>query len=771
MAATRSSPCPDPPPVRPWPWGALSVAVVSLAIQSIYLAESATADPTFRLPIIDAAVYHEAAARFAQGGPLADGAFWQPPLFPLGLSCLYRFIGVNVVAARIALALLAVLSCVLLWWIATALFSRRVGLIAGLSLAFYGPFVFFSTQLLPTGPGLFLDLLAIVVWLHCLRRSRWYLWLLLGLLTGAATLAVANAAVLGLVACAGLIVSAIRRRRWTPVLSCGLIVLGVGLAVFPVTYRNYVASGEKVIISTNGGINFYLGNNPESDRTVAIRPGEYWQRLLRESYGATVPTHQEQNAYFWSRGLAYVRTSPADFIWGLLRKTVRFVNAREIPRNVDVYVHRDCSALLSALIWRIPPFAFPFGLAAPLGLIGAVLWKRFPCASPAQQSGRLALIGFLVAYTASVVMFFIASRYRLPVVPVLLVFASALVVQIWDRVRQPTANSGQTARLAGLSLRGSSTPAGLPWRWRTGWIAAAFAALLTIVNIPWAAPTDRVDFRAERHMCLGHAHADRGEFDVAERHLRAALDLNPSFGAAAGKLANVVARAGRLDEAETLARRAHVLDEHSLDAVWILGDVFHRQGRLTEAADAFDEVLTVDPFCREAHIGLAEVHRQTGELDAAIDHYRRAVGIGTPSGRLLLRLAELLVQQGDYEEALRFFRLALRRIEPDAATLNTFAWLLATCPQTELRNCTEAIPLAKRLCEKTSYQDPIALDTLAAAYAQCDRLDEAVTIARLAFDLAAATGDVEMMDTIRARLHVYQAELGKRSKHSRHGGL
>ena len=119
-------------------------------LQLTYLA-GAVQDPTFLVPLIDAMHYDQAAARFAGGGPLAIGAFWQPPLFPLLLGCLYRLTGPGVASATVVLAGLSTLTCLLLWWVGSRLFSRRVGLIAGLLLAANGPFLFFSTQLFPAG--------------------------------------------------------------------------------------------------------------------------------------------------------------------------------------------------------------------------------------------------------------------------------------------------------------------------------------------------------------------------------------------------------------------------------------------------------------------------------------------------------------------------------------------------------------------------------------------------------------------------------------------
>ena len=64
-----------------------------------------------------------------------------------------------------------------------------------------------------------------------------------------------------------------RRQARAPV---GALILGFALVIAPVTLRNRVVGGEWVPISYNAGINFYLGNNPDYDRTTNIRPGRDW---------------------------------------------------------------------------------------------------------------------------------------------------------------------------------------------------------------------------------------------------------------------------------------------------------------------------------------------------------------------------------------------------------------------------------------------------------------------------------------------------------------
>jgi len=85
---------------------------------------------------------------------------------------------------------------------------------------------------------------------------------------------------------------------------------------------------------------------------------------------------------------------------------------------------------------------------------------------------------------------------------------------------------------------------------------------------------------------------------------------------------------------------------------------------------------------------------------------------------------------------------------------------LASHPDKEFRNGEEAVRLAQRLCKITQYQQPLALDALAAANAETGRFNDAVSTAekalKLALDLALDNGPEELAVGLKKRLELYQ---------------
>jgi len=98
--------------------------------------------------------------------------------------------------------------------------------------------------------------------------------------------------------------------------------------------------------------------------------------------------------------------------------------------------------------------------------------------------------------------------------------------------------------------------------------------------------------------------------------------------------------------------------------------------------------------------------------------------------------------------------LALKPDEPEF--LNNLAWLLATAADSAVRNGAEAVRLAERACELTGRKQAFNIGTLAAAYAEAGRFEDAVRAAQQAIDVATADGDKARADINRQLLELYK---------------
>lgn len=697
---------------RPDRWrGLLLVGLVSLAAHVIYLVD-ARHDPTFDRPVLDAQTYDQEARAIAAGHPDAREPFWQPPLYPYWLGFVYAVTADSIRTARFLQALLGVLTCLLTAALARRLFGEGVGILAGLLAALYGPLIFYDTQLLPAGLGTLLVLTAFLLLLRAVERPVPANWFGCGLVTGLAALTVGNALALVVPAAIWLVVGPARLglrgerreivgrgRRW---FALAVLLAGVAAGIAPAALRNFLVSREFVPISTNAGINLYIGNNPDAWRTMAVRPGYDWVELTRlpTRNGATTPS--AANAWFVKEVVRYATADPAGFLRGLLVKAGLLLNAREIPRNTDIYVHASFSPWLHALTWRAGSFAFPFGIVGPLALLGLLTGcrrraggRRAPARPPAAATaapggpvaspaaGRCLAAAFLLLYGASIVLFFVASRYRVVLTPFLALFAAAGIAWLWERRR----SAG--ALLPGLTV-----------------LAAAGVA----ANLPVRAPADHGNFAAEMHLFLGVRAETKGNSPEAEAEYREALRIDPACG----------------------------------DAWFCLGNLRRARGDLDRAIEAYTRAVRFGPGSAEAHNNLAGLLLDTGRLQESIRESRAAIRLRPQSPSAYQNLGIALLRSGDGAAAADSLRQCLR-LDPSRVEARVqLAWVLAAHPDGAVRAGAEAVRLAEEARRSTPDPTPMMLAALAAAYAELGRFDEALGLAEAAIGKAGAVGQPDL---------------------------
>jgi Tfp pilus assembly protein PilF len=128
-----------------------------------------------------------------------------------------------------------------------------------------------------------------------------------------------------------------------------------------------------------------------------------------------------------------------------------------------------------------------------------------------------------------------------------------------------------------------------------------------------------------------------------------------------------------------------------------------------------------------------------------------------PTAEAHARIAALRTTQGKFQDAIEHYLAALR-LKPDSPdTLNNLAWLLATCPDGHIRDGAQAIEQAGHACTLTDFKQAIFVGTLAAAYAEAGRFDDAIATAQKACILATESGDQDLLKRNQELLVLYRA--------------
>ncbi|MBU0618409.1 MAG: tetratricopeptide repeat protein [Planctomycetes bacterium] len=258
---------------------------------------------------------------------------------------------------------------------------------------------------------------------------------------------------------------------------------------------------------------------------------------------------------------------------------------------------------------------------------------------------------------------------------------------------------------------------------------------------------------------LGDVLARLQRFPEAEAELRTVLEKAPDDAFALERLSRVLAGLNRADEAEELLRDAV---QRRPEAPWVrlqLGTLLYSTSKDDEAREQLLKCLEISPDEVRARYVLGWLARRGGDPAEALRQWE-AVVENTPTFlEAHVALAETAIQERDFAAAERYLREGLKQ-QPDFAGLaNGLAWILATSPTDSQRNGEEALRLAEKACELTNNRQHMYVDTLAAAYAELGRFDEAVKSMRDAIELVRETEDEENLAAYEERLKLYEQKM------------
>jgi tetratricopeptide (TPR) repeat protein len=599
----------------------LLIVLVGLAPRLIFLAEWYRPG-SWNLPVVDALEFESDALRILEGRPNPQ-VYWHAPGMPYFIAGIYAATGWVPQHVAVAQALLGAWTCVAAYFLARRWLGERWALVPAAVCALYGPLIYYEGQLLR--PSLFTALLTSWFWVAVeagARRSwRWHA--AGGVLLGACALVRETALILVPVACWWALRSGSGAgvKAWPRVWAAAL---GTLLVVAPVTVRNAVVGHEFVPISSSGGINFYIGNQPHAAQLQAAGPGTAeWSEITalpRRMGGALTPG--ERSDFFYREGWAYWTRDPLGAAGTTLHKTLALFTAHEIPRNQSIYEGREHSRVLAALLWKWGGFAFPFGVLGPLALVGLLFGLR--------RHRELVFLGVTVGiYALGIIAFFPVARYRVPLVPFLACLATVGVIQVWEALRARRVVP-VLAVLAGAVVLVDG-----------GWVQARWNPATGPFTRAWT-------------------HQQRGRPAAAIAELENTLDLDPEHQEALANLAALYGMRGDAAQAASIARRALALNPDGPKA-WInLANAQIMLGHPAEAESSLTRALTLQPDSPEAWTALLRLVQDPGRSERVLRLARLATETWPRDPTGWVRYGHVLLEAGRLDEAEAALQMALR---------------------------------------------------------------------------------------------------------------
>ena len=555
-----------------------------------------------------------------------EWVFFIGPLYAYLLGIIYSIFGHSLFAVRVIQLLLGAITAGIVYATGDRIFGRTAGVIAGIIAAVYLPAVFFGTLLLPTTAILFGVAFGLYFLILGVDFRRPWPFVLSGLALGLTALGRPNILLFVVVLTAIFLLVKRDKFHWKLIASFIVpIIIAVGLTFA----HNLIKEDDPVLVSSQAGINFYIGNSPGAAGIYYTpiadmdRPEElnlFGARAVAESATGETMKPSQVSRWWFVEGLKFIKDNPGDASTLYIRKLRLLTGDYEVALNYDYYFMRTVS-----FFHRIPiPF---YGIIFALGTLGAIAsWRKY---------GYKGMIPVLFAglYALSVMVFFVTARYRMPLILPLIIFAGYSVTWLIDVFKRRS--------------------------WLKGALSAIGVIALFVASL-WPVPgfTRTLGF-ADSYYKYAKIHYDAGDTERTIDYLEKAVEENPGHYQSLDKLGLIYGRAGDYENAMKYYEEALGVRPNDPVANFNYGMVLYEKGTLAEAGKYFAAAAEINPKYAIAWRYYAECAMATGDIDSAAIALENAITIIPGDARARALLAEIYFRRGELERAFNQAKLAL----------------------------------------------------------------------------------------------------------------
>jgi Flp pilus assembly protein TadD len=366
-----------------------------------------------------------------------------------------------------------------------------------------------------------------------------------------------------------------------------LLLAGVIAGASPCWIHNFFVARDPVFLSAHGGINLWLGNNPEATgypRFPGLHAGQ--SELLRDSVEIAEAAagrdlkRSEVSRYWSSKAITYVAANPMAWLRLLARKVANFLNAFEYDDLGVIRNLREHGVLFPGL---------RFGMVAALGLAGMLFsWRQFPSARWIAAALAVEMLAILPI--------FVTERYRLVVVPGLLILTALGLARLWENFA-----SGAYGNFAAQLMLVAATAGlvSLPRHDAALWALDAYNAgrlALELNDFPRAEKElqrahDLVPANAETNFALGNLSLARGDLTAAKKSYEVVLTADSKHKGALNNLGVVALDENSPALAAEYFRRSIALQPQNAKTHYLLATALLADGRPGEAAEALKRAV------------------------------------------------------------------------------------------------------------------------------------------------------------------------------------
>ena len=456
---------------------------------------------------------------------------------------------------------------------------------------------FYSLLILKTTICISILLFFTLFLIYALEKKGGLCWYVLGLLAALITYLRGNMIIL--VPLVILFIPIYQRIGWGGFAKKSLLlVLGFISLLSVGVFRNFWVSREFAVINSQAGRLFYSCNNPENltgryNVPAFARPSPVdsemdFHKEAERRKGAPLET-SEVSLYWTMEAFRFFSKNPKTIPRLLYNKIKGAVGNCEIATNHSFYMASLFSPLLK---WPPVPFAF----ACALGLPGLVLGIR--------RDRKVAVLLIpLSTILITILIFYTSSRFRMPVVPFLLIGAGIAfsILHEWIRKREAV----------------------------KAWVFFLCIGISGFLSLWVACPKPS----GTEEFLLSKAYWHQKDYENARRFALKGKNDFPLQARFHVLLGMISSSNSQPDQAIQHNRKAISLDPDNMDAFHNMGLAYLRIEQPNEAIHWFKKALSVEPRSDTLYY-LATAYEETGDLRMAIENYQKYLKRAKPVEQL-----------------------------------------------------------------------------------------------------------------------------------------
>jgi tetratricopeptide (TPR) repeat protein len=253
----------------------------------------------------------------------------------------------------------------------------------------------------------------------------------------------------------------------------------------------------------------------------------------------------------------------------------------------------------------------------------------------------------------------------------------------------------------------------------------------------------------------GLACLKKGDYEKGISDLSNTIDIDPTFAGAYYHRGNAWADTGDYDKAISDYTKAIEINPKDGHLYYNRATVWEIKGEYDKALADITKSIQIDPKDSEAYEKRGIIRAINGDYKKATVDFTKAIDMDPRRASAYYNRGITWDKRRDYKQAIADIEKAIQ-IAPMSVRANTgLAWIMATCPDKKYRNGIRAVELAEKALKLSKADD--VLNTLAAAYAEAGRFEEAVVSQERAIEKLKEAGSVKDIPEYEKRLHSYRA--------------